>query len=141
MAPVATSAQAMPFEKRLAKMDLAAHVKREMPKEAPFTPTEADYAAGAQVYRAQCAMCHGLPGQGKPVIAAGEYPRPPQLWVDGVTDDPVGETYWKVANGIRMTGMPGFKDGLSEQQMWQVSMLLANADKLPASVTDSLKKP
>jgi len=46
-----------------------------------------------------------------------------------VTDDPPGETYWKVANGIRLTGMPAFKDVLSDTQMWQVSLLLANADK------------
>jgi mono/diheme cytochrome c family protein len=53
----------------------------------------------------------------------------------GVTDDPAGETYWKIANGIRLTGMPGFKDSLSETQMWQMAVLLANADKLPPSVT------
>jgi hypothetical protein len=27
--------------------------------------------------------------------------------------------------------MPGFSQSLSETQMWQVSLLLANADKLP----------
>jgi thiosulfate dehydrogenase len=47
----------------------------------------------------------------------------------GVTDDPPGETYWKVANGIRLTGMPSFKQVLTDTQMWQVSLLLANADK------------
>jgi len=26
--------------------------------------------------------------------------------VVGVSDDEPGETYWKVANGIRLTGMP-----------------------------------
>jgi thiosulfate dehydrogenase len=141
MAPVAVSAQAMPFEKRLARMDLDAHVQREMPKEAPFAPSSDDYASGALVYRQHCAVCHGLPGQTKTAISQGEYPRPPQLFAHGVTDDPVGETYWKVANGIRMTGMPGFKDGLTDQQLWQVSLLLANADKLPAPVNDQLKKP
>ena len=53
----------------------------------------------------------------------------------GVTDDPPAETFWKVANGIRLTGMPGFKQSLSETQMWQISLMLANADKLPRSVT------
>ena len=27
----------------------------------------------------------------------------------GVSDDPPGETYWKVFNGIRLTGMPSYK--------------------------------
>jgi mono/diheme cytochrome c family protein len=65
---------------------------------------------------------------------------PPELLVGkGVTDDSPGETYWKVANGIRLTGMPGFSQSLSETQMWQISLLLANADKLPHSVTAVLR--
>jgi len=52
----------------------------------------------------------------------------------------VGETYWKVANGIRLTGMPAFGHTLSDTQMWQVSLLLKNADKeLPDPVTRILK--
>ena len=59
----------------------------------------------------------------------------------GVTNDPVGVTYWKVANGIRITGMPGFNGSLSTAQMWQVSLLLADANKLPAAVQSALKEP
>ena len=59
----------------------------------------------------------------------------------GVTDDPPGETYWKVSGGIRMTGMPGFEKTLSTTQMWQVSLLLANADKLPQAAKDGLVPP
>jgi mono/diheme cytochrome c family protein len=56
----------------------------------------------------------------------------------GVTDDPPAESYWKIAGGIRMTGMPGFEKTLSTTQMWQVSLLLANADKLPKAAKDAL---
>jgi len=34
--------------------------------------------------------------------------------------------------------MPGFEKTLSTTQMWQVSLLCANADKLPAVVKQSL---
>jgi hypothetical protein len=34
--------------------------------------------------------------------------------------------------------MPGFKDRLGETKMWQVSVLLKDADKLPASVKTEL---
>src|SRR5579864_8414445 len=139
MAPVATAAQPMPFEKTFANLALHARVDKEMPKSAPFTPDEAAYTAGAQVYKDHCAVCHGLPGQQQTAIASGMFPKPPKLMQGtGVTDDPAGETYWKVAGGIRMTGMPGFDKTLSATQMWQVSLLLANADKLPQSVKDSL---
>jgi mono/diheme cytochrome c family protein len=42
-----------------------------------------------------------------------------------------------VSNGIRLTGMPSFKDTLSDTQIWQVALLLANADKPlpPAAVS------
>ena len=70
------------------------------------------------------------------------YPKPPQLFKGhGVTDDPVGETYWKVANGIRLTGMPAYTNALSETEMWQISLLLANADKLPPQVRALLQQP
>jgi len=139
MAPVATSAPPMPFEKRLARMALHARLEREMPDKAPIPPDEGNLAAGARVYVQHCAVCHGLPGGQLTAIAEGEFPKPPHLFRGkGVTDDTAGETYWKVANGIRLTGMPGFEKSLSTDEMWRVSLLLANADKLPASVGAAL---
>jgi len=140
-APVATAAMPMPLEKKMAAWGLHAQLAKAASLKPPFEPTEDDYHAGALLYREHCAACHGLPGQQRTAIAKGEYPRPPQLYQHGVTDDPAGETYWKVANGIRMTGMPGFKNSLDDKQLWQVSLLLANADKVPASVNDVLKRP
>jgi thiosulfate dehydrogenase len=134
MAPVATSAEPMPFETTLAHKALEEWVEKEMPKSVPIPADEANYLAGAQVYKDNCAVCHGLPLQGESAIAKGMYPKPPQLFRGkGVTDDEAGETYWKVANGIRLTGMPAYKQSLSETQMWQVSLVLAHADKLPDS--------
>jgi thiosulfate dehydrogenase len=137
--PVATSAQAMPFEKKLANKALEAHVEKEAPKNVAIQADEPAYIAGAAIYKMNCAICHGLPGAPESPIAKGEYPKPPQLFKGhGVTDDPPGETYWKVANGIRLTGMPGFRPSLSETQLWQVSLLLKNADKLPPSAQQEL---
>ncbi len=139
LAPVATSAPPMPFERMFAKMALHARLDKEVPKSVPIPADEANLAAGAQVYKDHCAVCHGLAGQQQSAIAAGMFPKPPKLMEGtGVTDDPAGETYWKVSGGIRMTGMPGFEKTLSTTQMWQVSLLCANADKLPASVKQSL---
>jgi thiosulfate dehydrogenase len=138
-APVGTAAQAMPFEKMLANRALHARMRREMPKTVPIAADETNYLAGVKTYRDDCAVCHGMPTGSLTQIAAGMFPKPPQLFHGkGVTDDEPGETYWKVANGIRLTGMPGFKGTLTPTQMWQVSLLLANADKLPDSVKQSL---
>jgi thiosulfate dehydrogenase len=137
LAPAAASAPPMPFEKKFANMALHARIKSEAPKQAPFSPDEPNLTAGAKVYVEDCAFCHGLPGQaGSTAAAKGMFPPPPQLFDkdDMVTDDPIGNTFWKVDNGIRLTGMPGFNKTLSKNQIWQVSLLLAAADKLPPSL-------
>jgi mono/diheme cytochrome c family protein len=134
LAPVAASAPPMPFERQLAGMALHKAIDKDAPKHVPLPVDEANLTAGAQVYRDQCAVCHGLGGQAETAIAKGMFPHPPQLFKGhGVTDDPPGETYWKAANGIRLTGMPGYKASLTDTQLWQVSLMLANADKLPAA--------
>jgi thiosulfate dehydrogenase len=141
-APVATSAPPMPFEKELARLALHARMDKEMPKAVPIEADEGNYLAGARLYLVHCASCHGLPGKPETAIARGEFPEPPQLFSDkGVTDDPPGETYWKTAGGIRLTGMPAFRESLSTTQIWQLSLLLAHADKLPPSVLAALKAP
>jgi thiosulfate dehydrogenase len=138
-APVATAAAPMPFEKTFAQMALHARMEKEIPKSVPIPADEAAYVAGAQVYKEHCAVCHGVAGQPQTAIARGMFPKPPKLMEGtGVTDDPPAESYWKVAGGIRMTGMPGFDKTLSTTQMWQVSLLLANADKLPKAAQDVL---
>ena len=139
MAPVATTAPPMPFEKMFARMALHARMNKEVPKTVAIPADESNFMAGAQVYKENCAVCHGLPDGKETDIAKGMFPDPPKLMQGkGVTDDAPGESYWKVAGGIRMTSMPGFQKTLSNTQMWQVSLLVANADKLPQSVKDSL---
>jgi len=141
-APVATASSPMPFEKELAHMALNARIRKEAPNNSPLQASEENYQAATHIYRVNCAMCHGLPGQTASPTSKGMYPDPPQLFKGhGVTDDPAGETYWKVANGIRLTGMPAYTDSLSQTEMWQVSLLLANADKLPQQVRSSLERP
>ena len=141
-APVATASSPMPFEKRLAHMALNARIEKEAPKNSPLQENEQNYSAGARIYRENCAICHGLVGQPDSPTSKGMYPRPPKLLKGkGVTDDPPGVTYWKVANGIRLTGMPAYTGSLSETEMWQVSLLLAYADKLPPPVRKTLEEP
>ena len=90
-------------------------------------PSEDNYVAAAKLYKDQCAGCHGLPNQNPPpAISDTMFPHAPLLFKGtGVTDDPASESYWKAANGIRLTGMPSFKNILTETQLWQVAQLVA----------------
>jgi thiosulfate dehydrogenase len=145
--PVAVADQPFLLERELVRAPLHARIEKEMPKAAPIEPSDTNLEAGAHIYRQQCAACHGL--YGRPSSFANHmYPDAPPLWaphrngVVGVSDDPPGETYWKVANGIRLTGMPAFSKVLNQTQMWQVSLLLSRADQpLPAAALDVLKQP
>ncbi|MGD0683323.1 MAG: cytochrome c [Terracidiphilus sp.] len=144
--PVAVADPPLPHERLLTHVPLNARIDQEMVKTPPIQADEANLVAGAEIYRDQCAACHGL--HGKPSLFGSHmFPVAPPLWekhrrnaVVGVSDDPPGETYWKVANGIRLTGMPSYKKVLTETQMWQVSLLLANADKpLPPAAVEILR--
>ena len=139
-APTAATDAPMPFEKFLARGGLHARIKKEAQDRELSTFSAGDLAAAAEVYRTNCAFCHGLPLQAPSAASQGMFPHAPQLFTakETVTDDPVGVTYWKVKNGIRLTGMPSFQKALSDQQMWQVSALMASADKLPPDVLRGL---
>lgn len=142
-APVSTSSSPLPFERFFAKLAMRATLSHEAPKEEEIPPTEADLRAGANVYQGNCAVCHGLPNRPQTGISSGMYPHPPQFFQPGrpTPYDPSRpfrplrpKAYWKVKNGVRLTGMPGFKGFLTEQQIREVSDFVGNARNLPPAV-------
>ena len=144
--PVAVADPPIPHERMITGIPLHARIDRELVKKVPIMLDEDNLVAGAHVYREQCSVCHGF--HGKPAsIGTHMFPAAPQLWerhnnsdVVGVSDDAPGETYWKVVNGIRLTGMPAYKSLLTDSEIWQVSLLLSNADKpLPPGAVDILR--
>ena len=132
--PVAVNGPVIPFEELLAGTAVQARIAREAPTKAAFPASEENLVAGAKIYREQCVDCHGQAGGIPSAVSKGMYPPPPQFFERKVMgNDPVGQNYWIVANGIRLTGMPGYRQSLTEQQLWQVSQFLSNRDNLPAS--------
>ncbi len=139
MAPAAVADQPMMMEKKMANRSLDAHIEKANVPAPPIQANEENYVAGAKLYRDQCAGCHGLPNQPPPGIADNMYPKATLMFKGkGVSDDPAQESYWKVKNGIRLTGMPTFTGILDDTQMWQVALLVANSDKLPDSAKNLL---
>jgi len=140
--PVAVRGGPLPLERFLAHRALEVATGKEEGLASPLPPDERNLKAGADVYRTYCAVCHGALGELKRgAIPAGMYPPPPLLLPPspGVSDDPVGETHWKVKNGIRLTGMPSFEGALTEEQLWQVSLLLLKAGQLSDDVQHDLR--
>jgi thiosulfate dehydrogenase len=143
MMPVATASAPLPMEEKIAHMALRARMSKDTMQQPPIPADEPNLTQGAHLYVENCAFCHGFAGEKASFAAKGMFPLPPQLLSgdDMVTDDPPGAIYWKVENGIRLTGMPGFKDMLTPTQMWQVAQMLKHADKLPDQTKSALAKP
>jgi thiosulfate dehydrogenase len=120
------------IERWAARMSLRATLERSAPRtENPLPVSQQNLDAGIKLYATDCAVCHGDSSANPTDVAKGLYQKPPQLAEDGVEDDPAGVTYWKIAHGIRWTGMPSFGRALSDKQVWQVTMFLQQMDHLP----------
>ena len=137
-----TATKPLPLERTIAGAAITASIGKSANDASPLPADETNLLAGAKIYMQACAGCHGQLDQALSG-AKGFYPLPPHLLPpgNGVTDDPVGPTHWVVKNGIRFSAMPAFNQKLSDSEIWQVSLLLRNADKLPNSVQDSLRQP
>ncbi|HVB99109.1 MAG TPA: cytochrome c [Candidatus Dormibacteraeota bacterium] len=148
-APVAATAQPMPFETYFAKKALHLRLQESAPKVVPIQATTPNLLEGAKVYKQDCEFCHGLGSNDLSPVGPIMFPHATQLFNRppnfnpatmhfGVTDNTPGESYWKIKNGIRLSGMPPFEKLLTDQQMWDVALLVADAAKLPPEVNTAL---
>jgi mono/diheme cytochrome c family protein len=113
-------------------------------------------------YRESCADCHGVPGRGREEYAADMNPPPPRFFrtpedlermrarrermrqeagsrADARRGEREGhevhearENFWKIQNGVAMTGMPSFGKTHSDEEIWD---LVAFVDALKRGMT------
>lgn len=140
-APVATSAPPMPMERFLVRTAMHATIDSHETPIHLTTVSNDSLTDGAKLYVQNCAVCHGIPGQPPSAVAKGMYPHPPQFFRPNARkiDDPPAEVYWKVKNGIRLTGMPGFERSLNDGQLLDLTGFIENSTTLPSSVLTVLK--
>lgn len=86
----------------------------------PVTPTETSLASGAELFRQNCAVCHGEQGRGDGPAAQG-LATPPANFRDAHHSGfyGPGERYWIVSHGLD-NGMPAFRESLSPRQRWNL---------------------
>ncbi len=127
------------MERGMAMPSLDASIERRAPEiKNPVPPTNENLAAGMKVYQNNCALCHGDIHQPHAKVADTLYPRPPQF-VEDAADMPPNQNFYIIQHGIRMSGMPGWKDALSPQEMWQVTGFLSHMDNLSPAVANNWK--
>lgn len=141
LVPANADAKPSSLERWAARTSLHATVVREASNaQDPLSHAAANLDAGIKLYASNCMACHGA-SDGKPSnIARGLYQPAPQLGAHGVEDDPESQTHWKIAHGIRLTGMPSFDGTLTDTQIWQLTQFLAQMDKLPPTEAAAWKK-
>ncbi|MBW7850995.1 MAG: cytochrome c [Rhodospirillales bacterium] len=88
----------------------------------PLRPTEEVLSRGAELYRSNCASCHGLDGRG--TGEAGKALMPPPANIAATARMPMGDNflYWSIAEGgvAFDTAMPAFRDALQPEEIWSV---------------------
>jgi mono/diheme cytochrome c family protein len=89
----------------------------------PVEPSPPAIAAARAIYLDKCVQCHGETGKGDGSDAALYYPAPASLndakRMNAVTD---GELFYEISEGRKP--MPAFKKRLTEEQRWQLVLLV-----------------
>ncbi|HEY1482288.1 MAG TPA: cytochrome c [Candidatus Acidoferrum sp.] len=119
----------------------------EKARKNPLTTSEANITAAKKIYEDRCVNCHGDTGKGDGSEAMMYDPAPADLTdaaqMSKVTD---GEIYYQITQGRKP--MPSFKNRLTENERWQLVLLVrsfaanpANPSPAKSSEAPAEKKP
>jgi mono/diheme cytochrome c family protein len=86
---------------------------------APQSATTDQVVRGFCTYETHCVACHGAAAVARQHWVSGLEPQPPYL-LDATHVWKPRELFWIVKNGIKMTGMPAWRDSLTDGQIWDV---------------------
>jgi mono/diheme cytochrome c family protein len=90
---------------------------------APASASAAQVRRGFCEYETHCVACHGASAVGRQHWVSGLEPAPPYL-LDAPQRFRPRELFWIAKNGIKMTGMPSWRDSMSDAQIWDVVAFL-----------------
>jgi len=86
----------------------------------PIPATAESLQQGHDLYQAYCAECHGVSGRGDGPSAALFNPPPADLRVHMAHGHTDGQLYDWIMNGMGATGMPAYRNQLSDDDVWNV---------------------
>jgi mono/diheme cytochrome c family protein len=139
MVPINADAAPSSLERTIFPMAVRASVAKHAAEQPMVDPaTEDDLIAGAEIYKAMCAECHGQLNERPSTLGASFYPPAPQL-PGHSTSYTEPELFWIVKHGIRNTSMPAWRNLLSDEDIRQVVAFLKRLDSLPPKVEAKAK--
>jgi mono/diheme cytochrome c family protein len=99
--------------------------------EAPASAGAGQVVRGFCAYETHCVACHGAAAVARQQWTGGMEPQPPYL-LDATHKFTPAELFWIVKNGIKMTGMPSWRDELSDAEIWNTVAFLEAMPKMNA---------
>lgn len=121
--------------------------------EFPLPVDEALIRRGKQRYEIFCATCHGQGGDGDGLVTLraleleqGTWVKPTSLHAEPIRQQPVGQLYNTIANGVRK--MPGYASQIPVRDRWAIVSYVkalqrtrtATAEDVPADVLPNMRE-
>ena len=94
--------------------------REEIPAGPPDRQTSMSITRGKNRYDADCASCHGSEGRTPTFVGRGMLPQALALDSPSVQSYSDRELFSVIREGIRFTGMPGFSNTETNDQIWDV---------------------
>jgi mono/diheme cytochrome c family protein len=101
-------------------------------------------AAGRDAYTGSCAVCHGAAGDGRGMLGTSSYPNATDLTSHDAVEKSDGQLFWIIKNGLNFTGMPGFADQYSDEDIWSMvsfTRALQNPGSVPQNTGRGPARP
>lgn len=99
----------------------------------PYANDPSAWRSAVAHYEDHCASCHGTDGRGHTEMGEHMYPRVPDLSGASVQQLSDGTLFYIIQNGVRWTGMPGWKSEHRADETWRLVALVRQIPSLPAS--------
>src|ERR1041385_8550530 len=132
--PVAATARPPQLESALGQSALSASLSRRAAGLTnPVQPSNDVLLAGQKIFKLNCAGCHGTPGQPSQWGTQNFYPRVPQFG-DQPPKLSAPQMFVAIKYGIRYTGMGGWNEMMSDEEIWKVATFLEHVGSLPPEV-------
>jgi len=103
--------------KRLVRLSIPSDAKRQTN---PHASNAWAWREAEHHFVDHCAVCHGENGRGDTEIGRNMYPRVPDLADPAIQRMSDGDLFYVIQNGVRWTGMPGWKSEHDEQETWHL---------------------
>jgi mono/diheme cytochrome c family protein len=103
---------------------------RERPNPVPSGAEAVE--AGLEHFADHCAVCHANDGSGRVEIGENLYPRAPDMRNDETQSLTDGALFYIIEEGVRLTGMPGWKTGTpeGERESWRLVHFIRHLPRL-----------